>query len=115
MTKMLLVDVKNKEVKPVECNGLDDYYKYIGCRCIDIIRRKIGTRYFEIIVDDEGLFAEEPIVSAIDTDFNQVLVGNLLIAGGEVTEDGELTDITEAEIGYISGMFKALGVLLIDY
>lgn len=115
MTKMLLVDVKNREVKPVDCNGLEDYYNLIGCRCIGIVRRKIGQQYFEIVVDDEGLFAEEPIVSAIDADFSQALVGNLLIAGGEVTEDGELTDITEAEAGYITGMFKAVGCLLIDY
>ena len=35
--KMLLLDVKNREVKMVEANGLDDYYRLIGCRTIDII------------------------------------------------------------------------------
>ena len=34
--KYLLLDVKNREVKTVEANGLDDYYELIGCRNIDI-------------------------------------------------------------------------------
>lgn len=64
--KMLLLDVYNNEVKMVEVNGLDDYYKYIGCSCIDIVRRKIGDLTVEIVCDDEGTFVEHPKVSAID-------------------------------------------------
>lgn len=33
--KMLLLDVQNNDVKVVEANGLEDYYKYIGCSVID--------------------------------------------------------------------------------
>lgn len=98
--KMLLLDVYNNEVKMVEANGLDDYYKYIGCRCIDIVRRKIGDLTVEIICDDEGTFVEDPKVSAIDVSGRACLVGNLLVAGGEVI-DGNLTELTEEEIDYI--------------
>ena len=98
--KMLLLDVYNNEVKMVEVNGLEDYYKYIGCRCIDIVRRKIGDLTVEIVCDDEGTFVEDPKVSAIDVAYRVRLVGNLLVAGGEVI-DGNLTELTEEEVEYI--------------
>ena len=99
--KMLLLDVKNREVKTVEANGLDDYYKIIGCRTIDIISRSIGDVRVEIVIDDEGALVDKPKVSAIDIDCTPMLFGNLLVASGRVTEDGELTELTRAEINEI--------------
>ena len=98
--KMLLLDVYNNDVKVVEVNGLEDYYKYIGCEIIDIVRRKIGDITVEIVCDDEGTFVEHPKVSAIDIAGQPCLYGNLLVAGGKVI-DGNLTDITDEEIEYI--------------
>ena len=99
--KYLLLDVKNREVKTVEANGLDDYYKIIGCRTIDIISRSIGDVRVEIVLDDEGALVKNPKVSAIDIDGTPMLYGNLLIASGRVTDDGDLTELTEAEIDEI--------------
>ena len=99
--KMLMLDVVNKDVKMVEANGLDDYYKLIGCRCIDIIHRRIGDVEVEIVLDDEGLLVENPKVSAINVDGTPVLFGNLLIASGRVTDEGELTELTEEEVDEI--------------
>lgn len=98
--KMLLLDVINNEVKVVEANGLEDYYKYIGCSLIDIVRRKIGDLTVEIVCDDEGTFVEHPKVSAIDIIGQPCLYGNLLIASERVI-DGNLTELTEQEIEYI--------------
>lgn len=98
--KMLLLDVRNNEVKIVEANGLEDYYKYIGCSVIDIVRRKIGNLTVEIVCDDEGTFVDHPKVSAIDFVGQPCLYGNLLVAGGKVI-DGDLTELTEKEIKYI--------------
>ena len=99
--KYLLLDVKNREVKTVEANGLDDYYRLIGCRTIDIVSRTIGDVKVEIIIDDEGALVNNPTISAIDIAGTPVLCGNLLVASGRVTEDGELTELTEAEIDEI--------------
>lgn len=99
--KMLLLDVQNNELKVVEANGLEEYYKYIGCSLIDIVRRKIGDLTVEIVCDDEGTFCEHPKVSAIDITGEPCLVGNLLIASGRVTDEGDLTELTEEEIEYI--------------
>ena len=96
--KHLLLDVKNREVKTVEANGLDDYYELIGCRTIDIISRSIGDVEVEIVLDDEGDLVKNPKVSAIGIDGTPMLYGNLLIASGRVTDDGELTELTEDEV-----------------
>ena len=99
--KYLLLDVKNREVKTVEANGLDDYYRLIGCRTIDIVRRKIGDIDVEIVIDDEGALVEHPKPSAVDVTGYVCLYGNLLVASGRVTEDGELTELTQDEIDAI--------------
>ena len=99
--KMLLLDVKNREVKMVEANELDDYYRLIGCRTIDIVSRSIGDVRVEIVIDDEGALVDKPKVSAIDIGGTPMLFGNLLVASGRVTEDGELTELTQEEIDEI--------------
>ena len=99
--KMLMLDVENKDVKMVEANGLDDYYKLIGCNYVDIIHRWIGDVEVEIVLDDEGLLVNAPKPSGISIDGTPVLFGNLLIASGRVTDDGELTELTEEEVDEI--------------
>ena len=99
--KMLMLDVVNKDVKMVEANGLGDYYNLIGCDYVDIIHRRIGDVEVEIVLDDEGLLVENPKPSGISVDGTPMLFGNLLIASGRVTEEGELTELTEEEIDEI--------------
>ena len=99
--KYLVLDVENRVVEVVEANTLDDYYRLIGCRCIDIVSRTIGDVRVEIIIDDEGALVNNPKVSAIDIDGTPMLFGNLLVASGRVTEDGELTELTQEEVDEI--------------
>ena len=96
--KMLLLDVVNKDVKMVEANALADYYRLIGCEYVDIIHRRIGDVEVEIVLDDEGLLVEDPKPSGISVDGSVMLWGNLLITSGRVTDEGELTELTEEEI-----------------
>ena len=99
--KMLMLDVVNKDVKMVEANGLGDYYNLIGCDYVDIIHRRIGDVEVEIVLDDEGLLVEDPKPSGISVDGTPMLFGNLLVASGRVTDDGELTELTEEEVDEI--------------
>ena len=99
--KMLMLDVVNKDVKMVEANTLADYYKLIGCDYVDIIHRRIGDVEVEIVLDDEGLLVNAPKPSGISVDGTPMLFGNLLIASGRVTDDGELTELTEEEVDEI--------------
>jgi len=70
---------------------LSAYYEKIGCSTIDIVVRRIGDRYFDIICDDEGLFDEHPIVSALDDEFRPALVGNLIFAHHDA--EGNMTGL----------------------
>ena len=99
--KMLFLDVHNNRFKMVNANGLDDYYELIGCRTIDIIHRRIGDVEVEIVLDDEGCLVKNPKVSAISIDGTPMLFGNLLVASGRVTDDGELTELTQEEVDEI--------------
>ena len=102
---MYLIDVKNEEARVVQCDGLDDYYELLDCSCIDIVQRKIGHKYYDIICDDEGLLVSQPKISAIDDWGKVMLVGNLLVAG-LADEEGELTDLDEYDIKYIADRVK---------
>lgn len=100
--EMLLLDVYDNKLKLVDVNGLDDYYEKLQCRCIDIVRRKIGDVEVEIICDDEGLLIDKPKISGVSITGEPMLVGNLLVASGRVTDDGELTELTDEEIQLIT-------------
>ena len=99
--KMLMLNVVNKDVKMVETNTLADYYNLIGCDYVDIIHRRIGDVEVEIVLDDEGVLVEDPKPSGISIDGTPMLVGSLVIASGRVTDDGELTELTEEEVDEI--------------
>jgi len=78
---------------------LQSYYNIIDCDCIDITTRKIGNKYYDIIVDDEGLLKDDFIVSAIDSNYKPALVGNLVITNFD--EEGNTTTLTDEDIRYI--------------
>lgn len=97
----VLVDVENEKVSVVKIpDELDEFYKILGCSCIDIVNRKIGRKRFEIVCDDEGLLKDTPKISAIDNLGNVQLVGNLFIVGSEVI-DGNLTGLEPADAAYV--------------
>ena len=96
----LLLDLNNNETKVIEANSLQDYYDLIGCNLIEIVSRKIGRKRFDVICDEEGTFAAEPKISAIDNLGTPMFVGNLIICG-QADEEGKLTDLSSRDINYI--------------
>lgn len=98
--KSLLLDTVKKEIRQVDPKGLQDYYELLGCDCIDIVTRKIGHQYYDIVCDDEGLLKDDPIISAIDDLGRVMLVGSLIICG-LADNEGELTDLSDRDIPYI--------------
>lgn len=53
--KAVLLDVMNDKVEVVDAEELEDYYKLIGCRTIEIVNWEIMGRRFDIVCDEEGL------------------------------------------------------------
>lgn len=101
--------VKELSVIEVMASELDEYYNLIGCDTIDIVRRRIGGKYFDIICDDEALLKPEPIPTMFDTDKQPIIFGNVIIAG-EADAMGEMTDLTNEDIELI---IENLGILSI--
>ena len=107
MARMLVLDVHKNDVYEKECSTLQDYYGTIQCNCIDIVRRKIGERWFDVIVDDEGWLKpeEEIFVSAIDSRRRVDLVGTLIFANHD--DEGNETDLSDMDIEHIRSFIKA--------
>lgn len=75
----LLINVNEGVVSIEKIERFEDYYKLVGCETFDITTRFIGGEKFALIVDDVGLWKEDPLVSAIYEDGTFGLVGNILI------------------------------------
>lgn len=99
--KVVYLDIENRQL-PKVMDIPDDigvFYELIRCHCIDIVRRKIGNKSFDVICDDEGLFKDTPITSAVDTQFRKMLVGNLIVSQSD--NKGNLIDLSDEDIKQI--------------
>ena len=87
------------EVKEVTItNELESYYKLLDCDIIDCAVRRIGTKLFDIICDDEGLLKSDPKVTAI-AGSGVALVGNLFICNHD--DKGNWTSLSDTDIAMI--------------
>jgi hypothetical protein len=94
----------NDNKAPEKLNIKDDlqsYYNLLECNTIDIVRRKIGKRYFNIVCDDEGALLDRAKISAVSNLGDIRLVGNLIICAGDITEDGDLIGLTDDQAEYV--------------
>lgn len=81
---------------------LDSWYFLLHCDCIDIARRKIGDRVYDIICDDEGLLKERPCTMVSKGDDGQYLaeiVGSIFICNND--GEGNLISLTDDEINNV--------------
>lgn len=106
--RVLVLDViDGNGLYEAECSCLDDYYEHLKCECFDIATRKIGDKYFDIFVDDVGLFAENPIPSVIDENMNPMLVGNCVFANHD--REGNTTSLSDEDIAVIKSAASTVG------
>jgi hypothetical protein len=80
---------------------LQAFYDTIHCvyDTIDIVSRKIGGKYFDVICDDDGLAREPHHCSAVDKEGDPMLVGSFLVANHD--EAGETRSLTDEDIALI--------------
>lgn len=96
---LLDVNAGTAELRTIP-DTLQDLYRALDCSCIDIITRRIGTRLFTIVCDDEGLLCGQPKPSAFMASGDLALVGNLLITA-HVPGSPELEDLSQEEAAYV--------------
>lgn len=92
-------EVNTVEKREVEIREYTDWYPLLNCDIIDIVSRKIGDNYYDIVCDDEGLFKDPLIPTCVNFNENgkleEVIHGNVFIC--KTDEEGELTSLTEKE------------------
>ena len=98
MKKLLVVYLKREQesitIREIEIEDkLEIFYDMLECEYIDIISRKINDKYYDFIIDDEGLLNDKPVTLFNE---NEVLVGSIIICG-TADEDGNLTSLSETE------------------
>lgn len=98
-TRLLLLDNENCKVREVYCEELQDYYNELGCDCFDIAVRDIQGKKYDLYVDDIGWFRDKPIPSAVDSDNNVMLVGNIIFANHD--NEGNTISLTDEDIEHI--------------
>lgn len=94
-----LIDVENDKSGIVEIKDgdhLGQFYKLIGCECIDIAVRKVGGRPYNVVLDDEGLLVSNPTFSAIDGGMHAMLAGSIILFG--IGDDMDLTSIVDEDV-----------------
>ena len=118
--KTILINAESGIVEIVDVvDDLDVFYAEINCRCIDIVFRTIGDRTYSIMCDDEGLFKEMPIISAVNSKtFERMFVGNLMIFNDN--DEGDLEGLSDDDIDYIMqhiniDLMSGNPLLLCDY
>lgn len=91
---------------------LEEYYTLLDCSTIDIVSREVNGVPYDIICDDEGLFKEKLVVTAIDTAYEPNLVGAIFVVAFDGKED--VRSLTEKEIKNLQkNIFE--GILMVDY
>ena len=77
-----------------------DIKKILGIESpVDCIERRIGEKWYDLWIDDEGLFKEEKYVTAVCKDANEIIVGKIMIANH--TKDGNIKGLTNEDIDNI--------------
>ena len=90
----VLLDTESRTIRETVIeDSLDSFYEHLHCNAIDIVTRKIGGEYVDIVCDDEALIKENPVLAAVDEEFSPALFNSLFICG-LADEEGELTSLT---------------------
>ena len=99
---LFLVSIEDKKAEKVVIDHtLQAFYDTIHCvyDTVDIVSRKIGGKYFDVICDDDGLAREPHHCSAVDKEGNPMLVGSFLVANHD--EAGETRSLSDEDIAVI--------------
>lgn len=102
---MQVIYLNVNDNQPPEARQIKDelqtFYDLIECDTIDIVRRKIGKRYFHIVCDDEGALMDCAKISAISNLGEIRLVGNLVICSDLIGNGENLVGLSDDEAEYV--------------
>ena len=123
MANMLLLDVEKQELREVDCNSLEDYYKEIDCRCTDIKevfvinRNTKKSMYIDVIYDKEFPLTNNRKIPSVlyVTERNSIeifLLGNVIFA--RHNKNGEIESLTDEQLEFIKSCVEDIPFEVID-
>lgn len=68
-----------------DTNKLNEYYRYLDCRCIDMATIDVDGHAYDVICDDEALL-RQPLIPSLYISEERVFFGNLAFV--KVDEEG---------------------------
>ena len=87
-----IIDAKDMSYKKTKIDDdLQTFYNIINTDSIEIIARKINGKMTQIICDEEGKLKQHQYISGQSKEFNETLVGNLIIK----STDHEIANIID--------------------
>lgn len=89
---------------------LDDlkcFYDMLDCELVEMHDYKLGDKWFNFIMDEEGLFKDDLRIGACDENMEFPIIGSVLITG-EPDDEGELTTLTQEDVEYINQFIKPI-------
>lgn len=103
----IYVNAEKNSATPITIKAeLQSYYDLLNVDTIDIVSRKIGGVYYDIICDDEALLKSDPIPTMINSKCELMLFGNLFIAKHD--GEGNEVSLTRADVKRILNQYRAL-------
>lgn len=92
------------EIEKKDGSYLTALYGAIKCDTVDVVARRIGERWFDLWVDDNGLLVNDPVFTAVTVQANDTsgtiverLAGNIFVCGSNKATGG-LASLSDAEI-----------------
>lgn len=96
--KVILLDTEKKQPQVIETEGgLEEWYRLLRVRLIDIQSLHLNGVYYDFIADEEGLFHERAKPTVLDHTNAPLIVGNVIICRCN-EETGEEIGLTDADI-----------------
>ena len=115
---VIMVNPNDKTVTWRQASGLEDYYKLIGCRMIDIGNCRLYDKDYNVIVDDEGLLKPATEIKCFGIKgYPLIFAGIGLIAeanlstGDLITPTGITNDDVKKKIIFFESTYEALTYL----
>lgn len=101
----------------IEVKDWRDYSRLLECDCIDIVYRYIGDSSVQlpIVIDDCGKLKDNPVISALNLNTPEVLVGSLLVINTD--SEGEQIPLSQEHITILEKNtvnFSQIGVAVND-
>ena len=106
LLKLEECDIYNQihEVKTIE-DELSSYYGLMNCDYIEYVWRNINGKPYVFILDEEGTFKSNPLITGYSKVTGEHLCGTFIIAK-QIDTDGELVGLCDLDIENIVSAFR---------